>query len=473
MAISSIGIGSGLKLDELLESLRKAENASLTAVQNRQVENVNRISAYGKLKGSITALQAAGKALNDETLYGAVKVKAGGEGITATGNNKATPGQYNIIVEKLATQQSLTSSRLDTRDSPLGVGGKITVTLENGKEHTLDLTDKDTSLQGIMKAINADPKLGVSATIINNGDKDHPYQLVLTASETGEQASVKTISVEGNNGLQDLLGYPAAQTPPANEGDPVPPPRGMSVLTQAENAKAKINGIDIISQSNTLKDTVEGLEITLNKVSADPIRLDVTRDDGIPTKALKDFINAYNTLNSTIRSLTSYDIENNKGSPLTGDSITRRVQSSLRSALSIPSSEGELRTLTAIGITTDPKTGDLLVDDKKLAAALKDNMTDVQRLFVGDEAIGNRIYNAAEEYVKKGGFIDNATEGADKIGKTLEKQALLTAERIDNKIEAYRKQFVQLDKMVNQMQGVSSYLTQQLSMLGNMNSNNK
>ncbi|WP_454005415.1 flagellar filament capping protein FliD [Alcaligenes sp. Marseille-Q7550] len=472
MAISSIGIGSGLKLDELLESLRKAENASLTVIQNRQVENVNRISAYGKLKSTITALQTAGKALNDETLYGAVKVNAGGDGvITATGSNKATPGQYTIVVEKLAAKQSLSTNRLDTRDSPLGVGGKITVTLENGKEHTLDLTGKDTSLQGVMKAINADPKLGVTATIINNGDKDHPYQLVLTAADTGGQAAVKSIAVEGNSGLQDLLGFPAVQTPPANEGDPTPPARGMSVLTKAENAKAKINGIEITSQSNTLKDTVEGLEITLSKVSADPVKLDVTRDDSIPTKALKDFVSAYNTLNSTIRSLTSYDIENNKGSPLTGDSIPRRAQSNLRTALSFASSEGDLRTLSSIGITADPKTGDLLVDDKKLAAALKDNMADVQRLFVGDEAIGNRIYKAADEYVKKDGFIDNATEGADKIGKTLEKQALATAERIDNKIEAYRKQFVQLDKMVNQMQGISSYLTQQLSMLGNMNSN--
>ncbi|MBX7021402.1 flagellar hook-associated protein 2, partial [Providencia rettgeri] len=59
MAISSIGIGSGLKLDELLEDLRKAENVSLTAIQNRQIENVSRISAYGKLKASITALQSA------------------------------------------------------------------------------------------------------------------------------------------------------------------------------------------------------------------------------------------------------------------------------------------------------------------------------------------------------------------------------------------------------------------------------
>lgn len=464
MAISSIGVGSGLKLDELLADLRKAESASLSAVQSRQTENANRISAYGKLKGLVSSVQTAAKTLNDETLYGAVKVDAGGDGISATGNNKATPGQYNIVVTQLATQHTLASRGVAERDFALGVGGKVTFTLANGDEHTLDMSDKDTSLQGIMKEINADPKLGLSATIINTGDETEPHKLVLTATNSGEQASIQSISVTDNTELSGLLAYSSTATED---------PSGQSItqITKAKNAEVTVNGIAVISQSNTLKDTVEGLEITLNKVSSDPVHLTVTRDDSIPTKAIKDFVDAYNALNSTIRSLTAYDIDSKKGSPLTGDSMPRRIQSSLRSAMSIPSEEGALRTLLAIGITNDLKTGDLIIDDEKLAAALKDNMADVQRLFVGEEAIGNRIHAAAEEYIKKDGFIDNATEGANEIGKTLEKQALATAERIDNKMEAYRKQFVQLDVMINRMQGTSNYLSQQLSMLGNMNSN--
>ncbi|MFA5610457.1 MAG: flagellar filament capping protein FliD [Alcaligenes sp.] len=462
MAISSIGVGSGLKLDELLEDLRKAESVPLSTIQNRQTENANRISAYGKLKGLVSAVQTAAKALNDETLYGAVKISTVGDAISATGNNKATPGQYNIVVTQLATQHTLASRGVAERDSALGVGGKVTFTLANGDEHTLDMSGKDTSLQGIMKEINADPTLGLTATIINTGDATAPHKLVLTAKDSGEQASIQSISVTDNNELSGLLAY---------AGTAAEDPSGQSItqITQAKNAEVTVNGIPVISQSNTLKDTVEGLEITLTKESSDPVRLDVTRDDSIPTKAIKGFVDAYNALNSNIRSLTAYDIENQKGSPLTGDSMPRRIQSSMRSALGVVSDEGNLRTLSSIGITVDPKTGDLLTDDKKLAAALKDNMADVQRLFVGEDAIGNRIHTAAEDYIKKGGFIDNATEGADKIGKDLEKQALATAERIDNKIEAYRKQFVQLDVMINRMQGTSNYLSQQLSMLGNMN----
>ncbi|XOT97434.1 flagellar filament capping protein FliD, partial [Alcaligenes pakistanensis] len=73
--------------------------------------------------------------------------------------------------------------------------------------------------------------------------------------------------------------------------------------------------------------------------------------------------------------------------------------------------------------------------------------------------------------IKKGGRIDKAQEGAEKVGKKLQDQYDTADKRIENKMEAYRKQFVQLDVMINRMQGTSNYLTQQLSMLGNMNSN--
>lgn len=133
--------------------------------------------------------------------------------------------------------------------------------------------------------------------------------------------------------------------------------------------------------------------------------------------------------------------------------------------------DGEIRTLIGLGINLDPKTGELQIDDKKLDAALKNNMADVQKMFVGEQAIAGRVQKAADDFVKKGGRIDKAQEGAEKVGKALQDQYDTADKRIEEKMEAYRKQFVQLDVMINRMQGTSNYLSQQLSMLGNMNSN--
>jgi flagellar hook-associated protein 2 len=92
-------------------------------------------------------------------------------------------------------------------------------------------------------------------------------------------------------------------------------------------------------------------------------------------------------------------------------------------------------------------------------------------MFVGENSVAGRVQAAADEFIKKGGRIDNAQEGAEKVGKKLQDQFDAADQRIENKMEAYRKQFVQLDVMINRMQGTSNYLSQQLSMLGNMNSN--
>ncbi|WP_302356209.1 flagellar filament capping protein FliD [Alcaligenes sp. YSL9] len=461
MAISSIGVGSGLKLDELLEDLRKTEKKSLAVIQNRQVANTNKISAYGQLKSSLAELQTAAKALNSEDSFGAVKVTANSENIKVTGNSKAAPGQYVIKVDNLATRQTLTAASQSSRDEAMGEGGEITVRLANGTEHVLNMKGKDTSLQGVMNAINADTELGMKATIINTGDPDEPYRLQLSAGATGEAASISSISVSGNDELAEVLTFDAAD--PAASG---------FEQTKALNAKLTVNGIAITSQSNTLKDTIEGLEITLNKAGGDPVNVEVAKDDSVAAKAIKDYVEAYNKFNKSIRSLTAYNVELKKGAALTGDSMAREAQNAMRDAtLGHVPSEGEIRSMVGLGINIDPKTGDLQLDEKKLNEVLKTNMIDVKNMFVGEHSVAGRVEAAAEEFIKKGGRIDNAQEGAEKVGKKLQDQFEAADQRIENKMEAYRKQFVQLDVMINRMQGTSNYLSQQLSMLGNMNSN--
>nr|WP_321272061.1 flagellar filament capping protein FliD [Alcaligenes faecalis] len=459
MAISSIGVGSGLKLDELLEDLRKTEKKSLAVIQNRQVANTNKISAYGQLKSGLSELQAAAKKLNSEDLYGAVKTTVNSEDIKVSGTAKAAPGQYVIEVSNLATRQTLTAAAQTSRDTALGTDGKITVTLANGKEHTLDMTGKDTSLQGVMNAINADAKLGIKATIINTGAADEPYRLQLSATDTGKAASVASINVDGNEDLSKLLNFNPSHATTSG-------PQAVAAV----NAELTVNGIKISSESNTLKDTIEGLEITLNKASSEAINIDVSKDDSKAAEAIKEYVAAYNKFNKSIRSLTAYNPDLKQGSALTGDSLAREAQNAMREAtLGHVSGDGEIRTLIGLGINLDPKTGELQIDDKKLDVALKNNMADVQKMFVGEQAIAGRVQKAAEDFVKKGGRIDKAQEGAEKVGKTLQDQYDTADKRIEEKMEAYRKQFVQLDVMLNRMQGTSNYLSQQLSMLGNMN----
>lgn len=461
MAISSIGVGSGLPLDDLLAKLRASENQSLTLIESRASTVQSRLSAYGTIKSSIEALKTASDALAKSETFGALKTSVGGDAFTATATSKAIAGQYSVKVEQLATAQTLTTTGQADRKLALSSDTvDITVTLQNGKSKTIKVDKADTSMEGIVKAINAESDLGISATLVNSGSGATPHHLLLTAKNTGTQAAVASITVSGADAgaVQDLIGFDA-ENPGTNFTEEA-----------AKIAKLSINGIAIESQGNTVEGAIEGVTLTLAKETEDgkANTLSLTRNDEVTSKAINTFVTAYNNLQNIIKTLSSYDVDSQKGSALTGDTLARSVQSQVRAALNTAESSGALRNLSQMGITTNPSDGTLKVDSGKLAAALKDNMSGVQRLFAGEQGISANIAAVADRYAKSDGLISSATASMTDAIKDLEKQYTAMSERIDAKMETYRQQFVQLDTMMVQMNSVSSYLTQQLSMLSNL-----
>ena len=296
---------------------------------------------------------------------------------------------------------------------------------------------------------------------VNDGSGT-PHRLLLTSRATGTESAVASITVDGNAELEAFLGYDKVA--------------GTGAFTEqaATNAQLSINGISITSQTNSIEDAIDGIALTLKQTTDAPASLSVTRDDTAATKAINDFVKAYNSLQGTIKSLTAYNIDTQESSALTGDSLARRIQTEMRGALNGALGGIDGLSLSRIGITTDPASGELKVDDKMLSKALSDNLEGVSSLFAGANGAGTRVASAAEAFTRSGGLFSTTTDSLNETAKQMQQQYDATADRIDQRMETYRRQFTQLDAMVAQMNSLSSYLTQQLSMLGNLNnSNNK
>lgn len=463
MAISSIGVGSGLPLDQLLEDLRKSESQPLNLIKQRQQLSEARLSGYGIIKGSLTDLQKSAKALGDVEKFGALKASSSNKDIIdVKADNSAIAGNYNVKIKNLATQQTLVAEGQEFRDKNIGDGnGTISFTI-NGEDQKVELNG-DSSLEGIMKAINANPDLGVQATMINDGDAANPYRLMFTSKDTGTDAAVTAISVSDNDVLENILNYSSGTG-------------AVEQVSEAKNAKIEVNGIEITSQNNTIEGAIEGVTLDLKAMPTESnteFKLSVSRDDSVAINAVKDFVKEYNSLLDTIKKQTTFDVEAGTSSVLTGDSLIRRVENQLRSAMNGAEGSGAIRTLADLGVTTDYKTGKLEVNDDKLSAAVKDNLNDVTNFLSGENGISKRIDNTTNEFIKSGGLISNSTDSIDRTIRMLKDQYETTSARIDTKMENYRKQFTQLDVMVNQMNGMSTYLTQQLDMLANMNNPKK
>lgn len=454
--ITNLGSTSGLPLEEILTKLQAAEDKKLSLYTVRQASYEAKVSAFGQVQSAVEALQKAAAALGKTSTLDAVKAEVVGDGLTATvGENGASVGEYAITVTKLASAQTLQSSTAVGRKESNGATGSFEIELTGGGKHTIDLKG-DTSLDGIAKAINNDDEAPVRASIVTNESGSY---LMLSAKETGEKASVKSITVTGDQKLQDLLSYDSATTSP------------MKQQTVASDAEIDINGIAIKSASNKVTSAIDGITLNLTETTeaGKVVNLKLQHDASVPTKAVQAFVNSYNALQSTISKLTAFDAAAATNQALTGDSTTRGIQSSLSSALQVVTSEGSLRSLADIGVTLDPTNGQLKLDQDKLSEGLASNPADVKRIMTSTNGLAAKFDEAIQSILGDKGSIKHSKDGLAKSIKDVQDQMARAKAASTASMDVMRTQFVALEKFVAQQTVTANYLTQQFTAMNKSN----
>lgn len=462
-SISSLGVGSGLDLSSLLDSLQSSEQTRLQPLQSRLSSFNTQLSAYGRLTNSVNNLQSAADKLNDASLYQSTQVSTSGDAFTASSSKEAVPGSYSVSVTQLAQAQSLVAPAVADSAAALGTGGTITITTGDNDPVDIEIGEDNASLEDVRDAINA-AGAGVSASIINDGS-DTPYRLVLSSNDPGtdNQINISATDAAGGSGTQlsDVLGYDSA----AGSG-------AMTETVAAQDAKLSVNGIDITRSSNTVEDAIQGVTLSLTGTTdADsPQSLTTTRDNDTIKGALTKFISAYNSYRSTADNLTAYNADANSG-VLLGDSTARSVASRIRESLNTSVEGGDLSMLSDVGISLQTD-GSLKVDDEKLDAALNNDPRGVARLFSGDlasdvedDGVAGAVSSAIAAMTDDNGLLSAASDGVQRSIDSVNDRMDQMQASIDSEIERYRQQFVQLDSLMSDLNSTQSYLTTQLSQL--------
>ncbi|MBE0131872.1 flagellar filament capping protein FliD, partial [Citrobacter amalonaticus] len=299
-SVSSLGVGSNLDLSALLDKLNAAEQQRLTPLTTQQTSYKAQLTAWGVVKSALQKVQTASDALVKADKIATTAVTSKNTAFSATVDGGVPAGNYTVEVLKMAQSQTLTSQEFSSNKDKIGgtTGSDsrtITISQPGQKEPmTVTLTDDQTSLTGIRDAINKQNG-SVTATIIKADDDS--YYLSLTSKETGV-SNAMTVTVTGDDTLKQKLAY----DPSATSGN------GLKQTVQASDAEVKINDITITRSSNTIKDAPEGLTLTLLKeTEADkPEQLTITRDNTAMKTAIQSFVDAYNSLQTTISSQTKY-----------------------------------------------------------------------------------------------------------------------------------------------------------------------
>src|SRR5687768_6861209 len=108
------------------------ERQPLALLDRRESDYKAKLSAYGTLKGALSAFQTAMQGLADPAKYQAISASAADSSLlTAAGNSdaKAVPGNYSVEVQQLAQQQKIRSDGFAGTSSTLGSG---TLTIQYG-----------------------------------------------------------------------------------------------------------------------------------------------------------------------------------------------------------------------------------------------------------------------------------------------------------------------------------------------------
>ncbi|WAM55090.1 flagellar filament capping protein FliD [Vreelandella venusta] len=439
-SISSLGIGSGLDLNGLLDQLQDAERGKLKPIERQLETQQTKISAYGQLQSALSKFQTAAAELNDSALYESLSTNVGGDAITATADGEAQPGSYNVTVNTLATRGTLASEGVAELDASLTTAEQ-TLTFSFGDGSSKEVTiGANSSLEDIRDAINASEDSGVNATIVNDGTN---YRLALSSSETGADASITGFSFSGTE-------------PFAADTD--------NTLQAGTDAALTVNGIAITSPTNQVEGAIQG--VTLNLQEEGDSTVEVEQNTRAVREAITGFVDAYNELKGTIGELTSFNAETGVAGELNGDNTVRTVESRMRSILS-GGIEGEFSMLSDIGISLQ-RDGTLSIDESELDNAIVNNQDALSVFFAGDaddSGMAGQLNQGLDQLLGTNGAVKGAITGAENRVESLVERYTRTEQTIERTISRYRTQFGQLDSMIAQMNQTSSYLTQQFDAL--------
>ena len=388
MGLSSPGIGSGLDVTGIVSQLMTAAQAPMTALTTKQSSIEAQMSAYGTLSSGLANFQTTLKTLaNASNLQAVTTTPDDSALLTATGGAGAIPGSYAIEVSQLAQAQKLVAAGQKSTQAVIGNGvltfdfGTTTTTDNSSsfsnsglpsKSVTIDASNN--TLAGIRDAINA-ANIGITASIVNDGSAT-PYRLSISNQQTGASNSMRISVGDGTGGpdssaLSSLLSHD---------------PASGQVLTQtmaALNATLTVDGIAVSKPSNTLTDVVPGVTVMLKKTNVgQPTNLTVARDTATVKASVQAFVDGYNKLTASLKSLSSYDQAAKKGAVLNGDSVVRSLISQMRNIVTsaVSSNTSGYTRLSQIGVELQ-KDGTLLLNPTKLQTAIDTHFDQLPALF--------------------------------------------------------------------------------------------
>ena len=534
-ALKSLGFNSGkMNQDEINNGISLDEFNASSNKSSFEAAAITKQPLSGYLKGKSISVSYGGQTKNIELIgdkeeikdFKAFKDSLQNKLDKAFGSGKVTVGEgqngsltFTATDNKQTLQISADSKELQnalgitsTQSNKISTGSSLwenRVKLGLGKYNTkeelndalknftvngakIDNITADTTVDGLLTAINNNKDAGVTAIYLGSENK-----FVLSSNEKGEGRKI-TLGADPKDTTDAANLIFGGVSTDGTDGE-------MSIL---------YNGVQttITSSSNTF--SIDGLDIratnTFNTGSATAeggVSFTASADTEKVTETVKKFIEAYNAMIDEVRTQATTRPDSNY-KPLTEDQKNEMNENSIKnwedkakegilynsSALkdldnatqgifsSMMMNGVSYDDLEKIGISfSDDYTagGKIVFDEEKFKTAMDSDPEKVSDLFTGTHGIVNTIDSTlstyATRYASKNGnsygvLIEEA--GSEKLSLTLTNNSIYKElkdmqetitnlqSQLSTEQDRYISQFTQMERLINQMNSQSSYLSQ-------------
>jgi flagellar hook-associated protein 2 len=464
-SISSAGIGSGLDVNSIIAGLMRVEQAPLIQLQTQETSIQSTISAFGAVQSAMSTFRDAVGALALPSTWNATASTSADPGsVSVASTASAATGNYAVQVQSLAASQSTVSGTFADSSALVGAGtlhvdlgswsaGQTAFTAKSGStgmDITATATDTLATLASKVNAAGA----GISASVVNDASGS---RLVFSASSTGTDNAFRITATDGGSGLAAFA---------------FDPPGGATATTltqSAANAAATINGLGITSATNTLSNVLDGLTLTLAKVTTSPVQITVAQDAAAVKQSVQSFVDSYNALSSLLSTDLKYDSSTKTAGPLQADSAATTLQRQLRSMIGAPSSASSaFSTLSQVGLEIQAD-GTLKLNDTKFSSALA-NPAELKKLFTNVDAadpsnngIATQLRAFGNAVLGSDGLLTARVAGLNtKLSNNQKDQDTLNSRLADTQARL-QKQYSALDTQMANINTLSTYVTQQIA----------
>lgn len=442
MGVRMPGSTTGLFDPKIVEQLIEVEKIPIETATKRKEKIENEKEEFSNIQGLVSELDTALNKLKTKTDFYQMKIESSHPDIIdGVIEGYALPGTYEFEVRGLAkAEKELAYGFPDKDDTPVGFGYMM-IQREDLEDFEVKIKPNST-LQDVVNQIN-DAGAGVKAMVINTKYKPNPYRLLVISEKSGNEA--KIIIDEDTTFLEfkeQVVG------------------RNLDVLFE---------DVPVTDDDNSLEELVDG--VVFNVKRSEPgtrIQVGIVFDVEGTVESIGSFVEKYNALAKAINDQFIVDPKTKRAGPLAGDSAIKSIMRRLQGALIQPmNTGGKFSTLGEIGITTNPKTGELEMDQAKVKQALTEDYESVSKLFIRTQnavgmagRMGDSIKNLRDPQV---GVLKTRIRALDQIiqnqDQEIEKKERALAQREDS----IRRRFTSLESQLAGLKSQGDFLAQRFN----------